>query len=62
MVTVRLSNGELSFLREQLERQAEHLDSELIHTDRREMQRELARDVARLRAVIWNLEHARDRS
>ena len=58
MVTLQLNQDDARFLCGQLERQLAHVDDELVHTDRREMQRELARDAARLRAVLQQLESA----
>lgn len=58
MITLQLSQDDARFLRGQLERQLAHVDDELVHTDKREMQRELARDVARLRAVLAQLTSA----
>lgn len=62
MITVSLAKSELAFLFEQLERRTADLEHELIHTDRRQMQRELARDVARLRAILWRLARAQEES
>ncbi|MBX3265035.1 MAG: hypothetical protein KIS78_17920 [Labilithrix sp.] len=58
MITLQLSLDDARFLCGQLERQLARVDDELVHTDKREMQRELARDVARLRAVLRQLESA----
>ncbi|MBX3199553.1 MAG: hypothetical protein KF850_36525 [Labilithrix sp.] len=56
MITLQLSLDDARFLCGQLGRHLERVDDELVHTDKREMQRELARDVARLRAVLRQLE------
>ncbi|HVH46385.1 MAG TPA: hypothetical protein VM925_28785, partial [Labilithrix sp.] len=55
MITLQLTQDDARFLCTQLERQLAHIDDELVHTDKREMQRELARDVARLRSVLGQL-------
>lgn len=49
--TFTLSTEDAGFLREQLQSQIAHLDDELVHTDKRRMQRALARDIERLRAI-----------
>ncbi len=58
MVHLHLSRDNARFLMEQISVRAEHLDSELVHTDQRQMQRELARDVAQLRLVTDSLAEA----
>jgi hypothetical protein len=56
MVTLFLSEADARFLGEQLGRQADHLENELVHTDKREMQRELAQEVERLRGILAKIE------
>jgi hypothetical protein len=55
MLTLQLTPDDARFLCEQLERQLAHIDHELVHTDNRQMQRDLAHDVDRLRAVLGQL-------
>lgn len=58
MITLQLSHDAARFLCAQLERQLAHLDDELVHTDNRQMQRELAREVERLRGMLGQLTKA----
>jgi len=58
MITLQLTHDDARFLCAQLERQLAHIDDELVHTDNRQMQRELARDVDRLRMVLGRLVRA----
>jgi hypothetical protein len=58
MIILQLSQDDARFLCGQLERQLAHIDDELVHTDKRQMQRELARDVARLRGFLTQLRRA----
>lgn len=51
MISLRLSREEVVFLAEQLERQLTTVENELVHTDARGMQRDLAADLERLRAL-----------
>jgi hypothetical protein len=46
-----LSADEARFLREHLQAHIGDVEDELIHTDRRAMQRELARDIDHLRSI-----------
>jgi hypothetical protein len=46
-----LSPDEAVFLTQQLNRHIEAMDAELIHTDKRQLQRELATEVAKLKAI-----------
>lgn len=55
MITLQLTHDDARFLCAQLERQLAHIDDELVHTDNRQMQRELARDVERLRVMVGRL-------
>ncbi len=55
MITLELTIEEARFLREQLSRQLAHIEDELVHTDARDMQRELAQELERLRALTNRL-------
>lgn len=58
MVHLHLSRDNASFLMREISMRAAHLESELVHTDKRQMQRDLARDVAQLRVVMDALAEA----
>ncbi len=58
MIALQLSPEEATFLQAQLERHREHVENELVHTDHRNMQRELARDVERIRGLLERLSQA----
>jgi hypothetical protein len=48
---IELSPEEARFLDRQLVRHLEHMENELVHTDKQQMQHDLARDVERMRAI-----------
>jgi len=50
-VTIDLPAEEMRFLAEHLKRYVASLDDELVHSDSREIQRQLACDVDRLRRI-----------
>ena len=52
---IDLSIDDARFLHQQLARHLEEMESELVHTDRREMQREIAADARRLREILARL-------
>ena len=54
---LELSKDEALFLKVQLNRHLGELDDELIHTDKRLLQRELAKDAERLRNLEQRLSH-----
>lgn len=58
MVTLQLSEEDARFLCGQLDQQLAHVESELVHTDKHEMQHELARDLERLHHVLAKLRRA----
>ena len=58
-VTLHLSADEATFLSDQLQRQLTTVESELVHTDARGMQRALAADLDRLRAICMRLAASR---
>ena len=49
---LELSPDEARFLHEQLVRQLQWIEDELVHTDKRDLQREIAADAQRLRELI----------
>ena len=49
---IDLSIDDARFLRRQMSRHLEEMESELVHTDRREMQRAIAADTRRMRDLI----------
>lgn len=55
-MTLNLSKQELSLLRKHLGRQLAHVEAELVHTDKFELQHELAAELAKLRAVAEKLD------
>lgn len=48
MITLELTPDDGVFLAEQLKLQRRHIENELVHTDKRAMQADLARDLERL--------------
>jgi len=48
MITLELTPDDGAFLAEQLKSQRRHIENELVHTDKRQMQAELARDLERI--------------
>ncbi len=48
MITLELTDDDAKFLREQLKSRAQQVENELIHTDKRAMQADIARDLERL--------------
>jgi hypothetical protein len=50
-----LTNDEARFLVRHLTQWTEHLDADLVHTDRRDLQRSLAGELATLRALTDRL-------
>jgi hypothetical protein len=50
-ITLALSADDARFLREHLRRHIAQVDDELVHTDRRAMQHELADDLGRLKRI-----------
>lgn len=58
MVTLNLRTEDAAFLHDQLAKQLTHVEHELVHTDARDMQHELAHDLERLRALIHDFDRA----
>ena len=48
---IKLTTEETELLLQHLAKRAEQMDSELVHTDKRELQRSLAEDLRALRAL-----------
>lgn len=53
-----LTHEESRFLAHQLALQLEHVTTELVHTDKREMQRDLAADERHLKEILAKLDAA----
>jgi hypothetical protein len=51
MHQLTLTTDEIHLLIRHLTKEIEHIDAELVHTDKRELQRDLAEDLKELRAV-----------
>jgi len=49
---IDLSIEDARFLHQQLTRHIEEMETESVHTDKRDMQREIAADARRLRAIL----------
>ena len=49
---IDLSTEDARFLHQQLARHLEEMESELVHTDKRDLQREIAADTRRLRELL----------
>jgi uncharacterized protein YPO0396 len=50
-INLALSPEDARFLREHLQRHIQQIDDELVHTDRRALQHEIAEDLGRLRRI-----------
>jgi len=51
MVTMTLSEQDASFLLREISRRAKDIEKELVHTDARDMQRDLADELKRIEAI-----------
>jgi hypothetical protein len=49
---IELSPDDVQFLRQHLTRHLEEVENELVHTDARKMQRDIAADARRLRSIL----------
>ncbi len=58
MITLQLTTDDAAFLAEQLASRVRHVENELVHTDKHEMQTEIARDLERLERLHARLAHA----
>jgi hypothetical protein len=54
-MNLEMTESESQLLLEHLGHQIAHLDNELIHTDQRELQRQLAADIEQVRAIYDRL-------
>jgi hypothetical protein len=57
---LELTKEEASFLTAQLSRHLEHVQGELAHTEKRELQHELAQDLSKLQALVERLKRGAD--
>lgn len=62
MVTMTLSEQDASFLLREITRRAQDIEKELVHTDARDMQRDLAAELNRIESIRLELASARGRS
>ncbi len=58
MITLELTHEDAKFLDDQLRRQLERVEDELVHTDKRAMQADIARDLEHLARIHKRLAHA----
>lgn len=61
MVTMTLSEDDASFLLGEIARRAKDIERELVHTDARDMQRDLAAELSRIEVILRELELASGR-
>ena len=54
-MTIELTPNDANLLRELLSAQLHKIEEELVHTDQRKLQREIAGDAGQLRALIQRL-------
>ncbi|MBX3233768.1 MAG: hypothetical protein KIT84_09125 [Labilithrix sp.] len=62
MVTMTLSDTDASFLYDEIARRARDIENELVHTDARAMQRDLAAELERLQSIQQSLGAAAHRT
>jgi F0F1-type ATP synthase membrane subunit b/b' len=58
MITLDLTTDDAALLREQLQARARQVEHELAHTDRRQLQREIAQDLERIERLRERVERA----
>lgn len=58
MITLTLSKSDATFLATQLAERARHVENELVHTDKRALQADIARDLERIEGIRDRLTHA----
>jgi hypothetical protein len=58
MITLDLTTDDAALLREQLQARARQVELELAHTDRRQLQREIALDLERIERLRDRVERA----
>ena len=61
MVTMTLSDDDASFLLAEITRRAQDIETELVHTDARAMQHDLAMELERIETIKRDLSSARTR-
>jgi len=61
MVTMTLSDDDASFLLAEITRRAQDIETELVHTDARAMQHDLAKELERMEGLKRDLSIARSR-
>jgi hypothetical protein len=59
MVTMTLSDDDASFLLAEITRRAQDIETELVHTDARAMQHDLAKELERMEGLKRDLNTAR---
>ena len=62
MVTMTLSEQDASFLLREITRRAQDIEKELVHTDARDMQRDLADELKRIEGIKRELSLVSGRS
>ena len=55
MITMTLSEEDASFLLSEITRRAKDIENELVHTDARQMQRELAEELRKIERIQGGL-------
>jgi hypothetical protein len=60
-MNLEISRDELTLLRRHLARELETVEDELVHTDKYELQVDLAADLARLRALVDKIDAQAER-
>lgn len=58
MIDFRLSDDDAQFLRDQLARHSKTIENELVHTEKREMQHDLATELTRMNDIRARLDTA----
>jgi hypothetical protein len=58
MIAMTLSDQDASFLLREITRRAEDIERELVHTDARDMQRDLANELKRIEGIRRELARA----
>lgn len=58
MITLQLTNDDAAFLQEQITSRVRQIENELVHTDKRALQAEIARDLERLERIHDRVAHA----
>ena len=58
MITLELTKEDATFLENQLASRTQQVENELVHTDKRQMQADIARDLKRLEQLCERLKRA----